>query len=138
LISFHAEGVSFNLKNNTAIKDWIISTISKEDKKVGEITYVFCSDKYLHKINLEHLKHDTYTDIITFDYTDGRTVGADIFISIERVTENAQTYKSTFDKELSRVIIHGVLHLLGYKDKTIEEAKRMREKEDFYLTLLPL
>jgi len=135
-ISFHSEDVDFQLENEQKTIDWIISTIHQEGKSVTEISYIFCSDVYLHQMNLEYLNHDTYTDIITFDYTENSVVSGDIFISIDRVMENANKFNTTFLNELSRVIIHGVLHLVGYKDKSTEQKQVMRSKEDFYLTLL--
>jgi probable rRNA maturation factor len=134
-ISFHSEDVDFQLENEQKIIDWIISTIHQEGKYSTEISYIFCSDAYLHQMNLEYLNHDTYTDIITFDYTENSVVSGDIFISIDRVKENAKKFNTTFLNELSRVIIHGVLHLVGYKDKSTEQKQVMRSKEDFYLTL---
>ena len=135
-ISFHSEDVDFQLENEQKIIDWIISTIHQEGKSVTEISYIFCTDVYLHQMNLEYLNHDTYTDIITFDYSENSVVSGDIFISIDRVKENANKFNTTFLNELSRVIIHGILHLVGYKDKTAEQKQVMRSKEDFYLTLL--
>lgn len=134
-ISFHSEDVDFQLENEQQILDWIKNTIQQEAKSATEISYIFCTDEYLYQMNLEYLNHDTYTDIITFDYTEKSVVSGDIFISIDRVKENAIKFKTTFKNELSRVIIHGVLHLLGYKDKTPEQKQVMRSKEDFYLTL---
>lgn len=136
MILFNTEELDFSLTNEQLIKDWVAQTIIAEDNILGEVSYIFCSDEYLHKINMEYLQHDTYTDIITFDYSELNVISSDIFISIDRVKENALTYKKTFEEELNRVLIHGVLHLLGYKDKTDEEAKLMRAKEDFYLNLL--
>jgi rRNA maturation RNase YbeY len=104
-------------------------------KKTGEINYVFCSDLYLHKINLEHLNHDTYTDIITFNYCEEDIISGDIFISIDRVKENSITYHTNFQKELNRVMIHGILHLVGFDDKSESDKELMRSKEDFYLSL---
>jgi probable rRNA maturation factor len=137
-ISFLSEDISFDLENSTSIDAWLQETISKEDKKTGEITYIFCSDDYLHKINLEHLQHDTFTDIITFNYCVEDIINSDVFISIDRVKENAQTFKTTFQNELNRVMVHGVLHLVGYDDKADSEREVMRTKEDFYLSLLSI
>jgi probable rRNA maturation factor len=137
-ISFCSEDIIFELEKHLIIEKWIKETILNEDKSMGEITYVFCSDNYLHKINLEHLQHDTFTDIITFDYCVGDFINSDIFISIDRVKDNALTFKKSFQNELYRVMIHGILHLLGYKDKLDTEKKMMRSKEDFYLTLLSI
>lgn len=136
-ITFNSEDLIFSLSNEQSVVDWINNAINEEHKSIGKIAYIFCSDKYLHNINLTHLNHDTYTDIITFDYSENEFVSGDIFISIDRVKENAVTYKTTFENELFRVLIHGVLHLLGYNDKTTVDAKTMRTKEDFYLTLSP-
>jgi len=137
-ILFNSEEIDFSLTYPNIIIDWITETIVKEGALVGEISYIFCNDNYLHKINMEHLHHDTFTDIITFDYTEGKTLNSDIFISLERVKENANTYNTSFENELHRVIIHGVLHLLRYNDKTEAEIKLMRVKEDFYLSLLSI
>jgi len=110
-----------------------LDTILAEKKTLEEISYVFCSDNYLLKINQNHLNHDTYTDIITFDYSEGNLISSEIYISIDRVKENAKTHSAAILDELHRVIIHGVLHLCGYKDKTTKEAEAMRRKEDLYL-----
>ncbi len=136
IISFHSEDVDFHLVNEKQIIKWIKNSVKNEGKTISELSYIFCSDEYLHKMNLEYLNHDTYTDIITFDYTEGNIVSGDIFISIDRVKENALEFNTEFLNELSRVTIHGVLHLAGYKDKTTKEKELMRSKEDFYLTLL--
>lgn len=136
-ISFNSENISFKLDNPKEVTEWIINAIKKEGCETGEISYIFCSDEYLYKINLEYLNHDTYTDIITFNYCEEKQINSDIFISIDRIRENAETYNVTFLSELNRVIIHGILHLLGYNDKTELEQKEMRAKEDFYLSLLP-
>jgi len=135
-IIFHQEDISFRLKNIKKIKSWIEKSIALERGIVGDLNYIFCSDTYLHKINLEYLKHDTLTDIITFDYSEKKQISGDIFISIDRIKENAPKFNQSTDIELNRVLIHGVLHLLGYKDKTPKEKETMRAKEDFYLTLL--
>ncbi|GGD17137.1 rRNA maturation RNase YbeY [Hyunsoonleella pacifica] len=137
MINFNYE-TNFNLGNKEVISNWIIETISSEGCKLEEINYVFCDDDYLHKLNVEFLNHDTLTDIISFDYSIGKIIQGDIFISIERVSDNAKDYGVSFDEELQRVIIHGVLHYCGYKDKTDSEAKVMRDKENHYLSLLEL
>jgi rRNA maturation RNase YbeY len=134
-ISFDAEDISFELEQPNVVQDWIQKTITKENKVTGEISYIFCSDEYLHKINLEHLQHDTLTDIITFNYCEDDLINSDIFISVDRVRENAKTFKTSFENELSRVMIHGILHLIGFDDKTDDDKVLMRSKEDFYLTL---
>jgi len=134
-ISFESEAISFELEYPNLVQDWIQHAITNEDKVAGEISYIFCSDEYLHKINLEHLQHDTLTDIITFNYCADDLINSDIFISLDRVKENAGLFKTSFENELSRVMIHGILHLVGYDDKTDEDKVLMRSKEDFYLTL---
>jgi len=135
-ISFCSEDVDFVLKHQNNLKKWIKDAISSEGKIPGEITYVFCSDDYLYKMNLEYLEHDTLTDIITFNYCVEDNINSDIFISIDRVKENAKTFNNTFQNELNRVMIHGVLHLIGYDDKDDLDKEVMRSKEDFYLSLL--
>ncbi len=137
-IFFHSDDISYTLKHKTLIRDWIAKIIHSEKGKAGEINFIFCSDKCLRKINLAYLKHDTYTDIISFDYSDKELLSGDIFISIDRVKENAKKFKSNFTEELHRVMIHGILHLLGYKDKTRIQKANMRVKEDLCLSLLPL
>lgn len=132
MITFHTEDIEFQLDKPEKIKDWIRQTIQEEGGTLTFINFIFCSDTYLHRINLEYLNHDTYTDIITFPYSN-ETIESDIFISIDRVRENAQTFKVSFTHELHRVIIHGVLHLLGYGDKTPEEQQQMRNKENFWI-----
>ena len=132
-IHFESEDTDFSLAQPDIFRDWIRATVTREGKSLDVFTFIFCSDKYLHKVNVEYLQHDTYTDIITFDNTVNKTILSDIFISIERVKENAKSFNVTFENELHRVIIHGVLHLCGYKDKTNDEAKLMRSKEDLYI-----
>lgn len=129
MVEFHYE-VDFKLKNEQKYSDWINRTIVSENAVLGKLNYIFCSDKYLWEINREHLAHDTYTDIITFDYTDGSLIGGDIFISVDRVIDNAKTYNVNFEDELLRVMVHGVLHLLGFGDKSDEEVVVMRRKEN--------
>lgn len=135
-ITFHSEVPGFKVKNQTALKDWIKRTIASERLSSGDLSFIFCSDDYLHKINLQYLNHDTLTDIITFPHDPAQTkvVSGDIFISTERVRENADKFKVDFENELRRVIIHGVLHLCGFKDKSPSEKKKMREMEDKYLS----
>lgn len=115
------------------ISEWLENLITSENKKLGEINYIFCDDEYLLKVNQDYLQHDYYTDIITFDYVKGKTISGDIFISLPRISDNASTLSKDFDEEFRRVLAHGVLHLCGYKDKSEEEEKEMRSKEDFYL-----
>lgn len=133
-INFFQEDVSFKLTDKLKLKKWIIEAIVTEGYKLQELNYIFCSDEYLLQINQQYLDHDTFTDIITFDNseTPGEIVG-DIFISIERIWENAEKFKVTKMRELQRVVIHGALHLVGYADKKPADKKLMTEKEDFYL-----
>ena len=135
-IIFSVEEISFNLKEKNKIKRWIKNVIENEEKKLGEISYIFCSDEYLLDINQKYLEHNTYTDIITFDYIENlNIISGDIFVSIDRVKENSIKFKVTFEEELRRVLIHGILHLLGYPDKKPSEEKKMREKENEALLL---
>jgi len=132
MIHFNSE-TYFTLDNQDIIKEWISNVILSENFKEGDINYVFCDDEYLHKLNLEFLSHDTLTDIISFDYSLGKIIHGDVFVSIDRVKENAQIFSTLFLSELNRVLVHGVLHYCGYKDKTEEDKKTMRSKEDLYL-----
>lgn len=129
MITFNYE-TEFALQNEEVTSSWIQEIIDSEGFETGEINYIFCDDNYLHKINVEFLNHDTLTDIISFDYTLGKLINGDIYVSIERVEENAQEFNVTFDNELHRVLIHGVLHYMGYKDKEEVEKKLMRNKEN--------
>ncbi len=113
--------------------EWLEEIILSEEKKLGEINYIFCDDDYLLKVNQDYLQHDYYTDIITFDYVKGRTISGEIFVSLQRIYDNASTLSKNYEEELRRVLAHGILHLCGYKDKTEEEEQQMREKEDHYL-----
>ena len=129
MIDFHYE-VDFHLPQSENYTDWIAAIISSENYFLDTIDYIFCDDAYLLTINQQYLNHDTYTDIITFDYTEGKNIGGDIFISIDRVKENAVKFNVDFLHELRRVMSHGVLHLLGYLDKSAEDAALMRKKEE--------
>ena len=138
-INFFEEGISYNLKDKRKVRQWIKDTIAAEGYQLEELSYVFCSDAYLLTINQQYLDHDTYTDIVTFDNSEEKgVIVGDIFISIDRIRENSEKFKQTFVDELHRVIIHGALHLLGYKDKKPAEKQKMTEKEDFYLNLRQL
>ena len=133
-IHFFEEGITYKLKHKTAIRQWVTSTIQAEGYKLKQLAYIFCHDNYLLQINRQYLNHDTYTDIITFDNSDiEKVIIGDIFISIDRIRENAAKLNITETDELHRVIIHGALHLLGYKDKTSVTKQKMTQKEDFYL-----
>ena len=134
MIDFFSE-TTFNLQNPEKVASWISAIISNENHEEGELSYIFCDDEYLHKLNVEFLKHDTLTDIIGFDNSLGNQINGDIFISVERVKENASKFNTTFENELHRVIIHGVLHYCGYKDKTKKDADLMRVKENKALSL---
>lgn len=125
----------FKIDREVYYSDWINRILAIESVKLGNLSYIFCDDAYLIKINQEYLDHDTYTDIITFDYTEGITVSGDIFISVERIKENAEKFEVEFNEELIRVMSHGVLHLIGYKDKTDADAALMREKENQMIKL---
>ena len=135
MINFNFE-IDFELHEDKRISTWISDTIITENRKEGEINYIFCDDNYLHKLNVEFLNHDTLTDIISFDYSVGNELHGDIFISIDRIKENAKEYGISVSDELRRVMVHGVLHYCGYKDKTTEDSKLMRDKENHYLSLL--
>lgn len=116
-------------------KDWLQNIISSENKKLGEINYIFCDDEHLLQVNRDFLQHDYYTDVITFDYVKGKTISADIFVSLPRISDNAKSLSKDFNSELLRVLAHGVLHLCGYKDKSEDEILEMRSKEDYYLSI---
>lgn len=133
-IHLFEEDVTLKIKNKLGIKKWLKETIENEGYKLTELNYIFCSDEYLHQMNVSYLNHDTLTDIITFDNSEveGKIVG-DIFISTDRVAENAKNFGVEFIDELNRVMVHGALHLVGYKDKKKEEQEKMRAKENYYL-----
>ena len=134
-VIYNVEDIDFQLVNQDSLSVWIEKTIETEGATLGAVSYIFCSDDYLHQMNVEYLNHDTLTDVITFPYNDNPIEG-DIFISIDRVKDNAQDLAVAFDDELHRVMIHGVLHLCGYSDKTDEQKAEMRQKEDEYLKKL--
>ncbi|MBC8883642.1 rRNA maturation RNase YbeY [Flavobacterium piscinae] len=129
MISFNYE-IDFELSSESDFTTWIQNIIASENKEEGDINYIFCDDEYLHRINVEYLNHDTLTDIISFDYSEGNFLHGDIFISVERVAENANEFNVSFDNELKRVMAHGVLHYCGYKDKSKSDALLMRQKEE--------
>lgn len=128
MVIFNYE-TDFNLENEAKYESWVDEIIESESKTPGEINYIFCDDDYLHKINMEYLQHDTLTDIISFDYTVGSLISGDIFISIERVRDNAKDFEVSFKEELLRVMAHGILHYCGYKDKNDSDIELMRSKE---------
>ena len=129
MISFNYE-LDFEIKNESQYSEWISAVIVSENKIEGEINYIFCNDDYLLELNQKHLNHDTLTDIISFDYSIGNEIHGDIYISLDRVLENAEEFEVTFLEELNRVMIHGILHYCGYKDKTESDEQVMRSKED--------
>lgn len=137
-IGFYSEDVPFRLSDIRIKRQWLEKVIESEGKIAGEISYIFCSDDYLYKMNVQYLNHDTLTDVITFDYTEANKISGDIFISLPRVEENASEFGKTFADELNRVMVHGILHLCGYKDKTTKDEKIMRLKEDEKLELLKM
>ena len=132
MIQFFFENID-EIPISTATISWLEDVIKTENKKLGEINYILCDDEYLLKVNQDFLDHDYYTDIITFDYVKGKTISGDIFVSLPRISDNAKTLVKDFNSEFHRVLAHGILHLMGYKDKTEEEITVMRQKEDFYL-----
>jgi rRNA maturation RNase YbeY len=135
-IQYFNEDVPFPKIKRRKSTNWVKKTILSEEKRVGDISFIFCSDNYLLEVNKTYLDHDYFTDIITFDYVEGMLINGDIFISVDRVLENSVEFKTTFENELNRILIHGILHLLGYKDKNKEDKLLMTEREDFYLKLL--
>lgn len=135
-ISYFTEDILFELPDKESTSTWIQQLITQEGAQLVHLNFIFCTDAYLHVQNVKYLQHDTWTDIITFNYQEEPyEVEGDIYISLERVRENAAEYKVEFHQELSRVMAHGVLHLLGYQDKTAAEQVQMRQKENFYITL---
>ena len=131
-MGFHYE-TDFLLENTESFIRWIKNIISEENKKLGDLNYIFCDDKYLLEKNIKYLDHNTLTDIITFSYCEGDVISSDIMISVERVMENSSIFENSFLEELNRVMVHGILHLVGYNDKTKEEKEIMRKKEDYYV-----
>jgi len=134
-INLFSEDIDFDLKQAKRVSAWILKSASDEGQKVEEINYIFCSDNLLHSMNLKYLNHDSFTDVITFDLSDNQAISSDIYISIDRIRDNAKGLGTDFESELHRVMIHGVLHLIGYGDKSPEDQTIMRSKEDYYLSL---
>jgi rRNA maturation RNase YbeY len=134
-ITYHKEELEIDLPADEKLTSWLLDIASKEEKRISQLSYIFCTDDYLLEINKTYLNHDYYTDIITFPYKQGYEIESDIFISVDRVKENAKEYKTTFETELLRVIAHGLLHMLGYSDKTEEDQDKMTEKENQCLVL---
>ena len=135
MVRYYNEDVKFLFKNRQVNNRWLKMVAESEIKKLGDISIIFCSDSYILEMNVKYLQHDYFTDIITFDYCVGNVLSGDLFISLDSVRENAKDFSTVFPDELNRVMVHGILHLMGYDDHTEEEQKIMRSKEDYYLQL---
>lgn len=135
MVRYYCEDIKFVFKNKLANNRWLKMVAGSEVKTLGDISIIFCSDNYILDVNLRYLQHDYFTDIITFDYCEGDRLSGDLFISVDSVRENSKEFGTDFDEELHRVIVHGLLHLIGYDDHTEEEQKVMRSKENYYLGL---
>ena len=135
MIRYFSEDIKFKLQGKLANNRWLRFVAEAEAKRIGDVNIIFCSDPYILDVNINYLGHDYYTDIITFDYVEGDVLSGDLFISIDSVRENASFYGVEFSAELRRVMVHGLLHLIGYDDHTPDEQKEMRSKEDYYLSL---
>lgn len=135
MVRYYNEDIKFNLKGKLLNNRWLKFVATSEQKVLGDISIIFCSDKYLLEVNKKYLQHDYYTDIITFNYCEDDKISGDLFISIDSVKDNSEYFKTEFRDELDRVMVHGILHLIGYDDHTEEEQKEMRSKENFYLEL---
>ena len=134
MVSFFTEDISFNFKGKTLTRKWLTMVASSEIRKIGNISIIFCSDNYILDINQKFLQHDYFTDIITFDYCEGDKLSGDLFISVDTVRENAKLYNTDFNDELNRVMVHGILHLIGYDDHSQKDKQLIRKKEDYYLS----
>lgn len=135
MIRYFCEDIKFTYKNKLANNRWLKMVAGSEIRKIGDINVIFCSDNYILDVNMKYLQHDFFTDIITFDYCEGKVLSGDLFISVDSVRENSIEFGTDFEEELHRVIVHGVLHLIGYDDHTDEDKKVMRQKEDYYLQM---
>ena len=135
MIRYFCEDIKFTYKNKLANNRWLKMVAGSESRKIGDINVIFCSDNYILDVNMKYLQHDYFTDIITFDYCEGKVLSGDLFISVDSVRENSIEFGTDFEEELHRVIVHGVLHLIGYDDHTDEDKKVMRQKEDYYLQM---
>ena len=138
MVRYYCEDIKFIFKNKLANNRWLKMVAGSEIKTLGDISIIFCSDNYILDVNLRYLHHDYFTDVITFDYCEGNRLSGDLFISVDSVRENSIEYGTDFKDELNRVIIHGLLHLIGYDDHTVEETAVMRMKENYYLSLREL
>lgn len=135
MIRYFCEDIKFTYKNKLANNRWLKMVAGSEIRKIGDVNVIFCSDNYILDVNMKYLQHDYFTDIITFDYCEGKVLSGDLFISVDSVRENSIEFGTDFEEELHRVIVHGVLHLIGYDDHTEEDKKVMRQKEDYYLQM---
>ena len=135
MIRYFCEDIKFTYKNKLANNRWLKMVAGSEIRKIGDINVIFCSDNYILDVNMKYLQHDYFTDIITFDYCEGEVLSGDLFISVDSVRENSIEFGTDFEEELHRVIVHGVLHLIGYDDHTEEDKKVMRQKENYYLQM---
>lgn len=135
MVRYFCEDIKFEFKNRLLNNKWLRLVAESEIKKLGDINIIFCSDNYILDVNMKYLQHDYFTDIITFDYCEGDVISGDLFISIDSVKENSVFYNTEFADELNRVMVHGVLHLIGYNDHCDEDIKLMRSKEDYYLSV---
>lgn len=135
MIRYFCEDIRFTYKNKLANNRWLKMVAGSEIRKIGDINVIFCSDNYILDVNMKYLQHDYFTDIITFDYCEGNVLSGDLFISVDSVRENSIEFGTDFEEELHRVIVHGVLHLIGYDDHTEEDKKVMRQKENYYLQM---
>lgn len=135
MVRFFTEDTNFSFKEKRLTASWLKLVAGSEVRKLGDISIIFCSDPYILDVNLRYLQHDYFTDIITFDYCEGDVLSGDLFISVDSVRENAVIYGTEFPDELNRVIVHGLLHLIGYDDHTDAEVAEMRAKENYYLSL---
>lgn len=135
MIRYFCEDIRFTYKNKLANNRWLKMVAGSEIRKIGDINVIFCSDNYILDVNMKYLQHDYFTDIITFDYCEGMVLSGDLFISVDSVRENSIEFGTDFEEELHRVIVHGVLHLIGYDDHTEEDKKVMRQKENYYLQM---
>ena len=135
MVSYFSEDIDFTFKGRALNNRWFRMVAESEIRRIGDVNVIFCSDRYILDINMKYLQHDYFTDIITFDYCEGDRLSGDLFISIDSVRENAVEYGATFEDELHRVLVHGILHLIGYDDHTEEQISQMRAKEDYYLAM---
>lgn len=138
MIGYYTEDIKFLFKEKVLCRQWLKTVAESEIRRIGDINIIFCSDNYILDVNMKYLSHDYFTDIITFDYCEGNKLNGDLFISVDSVRENALYYGTEFKDELHRVIVHGILHLIGYDDHKEEDIKVMREKENYYLCLRPM